>query len=105
MTVVIAVTAVGVGSLALRLMPLLGAHRLPDKLARVAGWAGLSVLAAITVRAVALHRNSEVSGAPLVAAISVVAGLALAHRGRSILLSVAAGAATYLFLAAVLAAI
>lgn len=105
MTVVIAVTAVGLGSLVLRLMPLLGAHRLPDKLARVAGWAGLSVLAAITVRAVALHRNSEVSGAPLVAAISVVAGLALAHRGRSVLVSVASGAATYLFLAAVLAAI
>jgi branched-subunit amino acid transport protein len=105
MTVLLAVMAVGVGSLVLRLMPLLGAHRLPDKLARVAGWAGLSVLAAITVRAVALHRNSEVSGAPLVAAISVGAGLALAHRGRSVLVSVASGAATYLSLTAVLAAI
>lgn len=105
MTVLLAVTAVGVGSLALRLMPLLGAHRIPDAVARVAGWAGLSVLAAITVRAVALHRNSEVSGAPLVAAISVVAGLALAYRGRSVLVSVASGATAYLFLTAVLAAI
>lgn len=105
MTVLLAVMAVGVGSLALRLMPLLGAHRIPDKFARVAGWAGLSVLAAITVRAIALHRNSEVSGAPLVAAISVVTGLALAYRGRSVLVSVASGAAAYLFLTAVLAAI
>jgi branched-subunit amino acid transport protein len=105
MTVLIAVLVVGAGSLAFRIVPLLGARRLPDRLARVAGWAGLAVLAAITVRAVALHRNSEVSSAPLLATISVGLGLALAYRGRSVLVSVASGAATYLCLTAVLAAI
>lgn len=105
MTVLIAVLVVGAGSMAFRIVPLMGARRLPDRLARVAGWAGLAVLAAITVRAVALHRNSEVSGAPFLAAISVGVGLALAHRGRSVLVSVASGAASYLCLTAVLAAI
>lgn len=105
MTVLITVLVVGAGSLAFRIVPLLGARRLPDRLARVAGWAGLAVLAAITVRAVALHRNSEVSGAPVVAAIAVGLGLALAHQGRAVLVSVASGATTYLCLTAVLAAI
>ena len=105
MTVLLAVLAVGAGSLVFRLLPLLGAHRLPDRLARIAGWAGLAVLSAITVRAVALHRDSAVPGAPLLAALSVGAGLALAYRGRSVLVSVASGAATYLVLAAAVAAV
>ena len=105
MTVLITVLVVGAGSLAFRIVPLLGARRLPDGLAQVAGWAGLAVLAAITVRAVALHSNSGVPGAPVVAAISVGLGLALAHQGRSVLVSVASGATTYLCLTAVLAAI
>lgn len=104
MTVLIAVLVVGAGSLAFRIVPLLVARRLPDQLARVAGWAGLAVLAAITVRAVALHRNDEVPGAPLLAAISVGLGLALAYWGRSVLVSVASGATTYLCFAAALAA-
>jgi branched-subunit amino acid transport protein len=100
-----AVLIVGAGSLAFRIVPLLAARRSPDQLARVAGWAGLTVLAAITVRAVALHRNDEVPGAPLLATISVGPGLALAYRGRSVLVSVASGAAAYLFVTAALAAI
>jgi branched-subunit amino acid transport protein len=104
MTVLLAVLVVGTGSLVFRLAPLLGAHRLPDRLARVAGWAGLAVLAAITVRAVALHRDAAFSGAPVLAAIAVGTGLTLAYLGRSVLVSVSSGAATYLVLAAVITA-
>ena len=105
MTVLLAVLAVGAGSLLFRLAPLLGAERLSDRVTRLAGWAGLSVLAAITVRAVVLHDDPSVSWAPLLAALSVGAGLVLAFRGRSQLVAVAAGAASYLVLAAVLSAL
>jgi hypothetical protein len=97
MTVLLAVAVVGAGSLFFRLAPLMGAHLLSDRLARVSGWAGLAVLAAISVRAVALHRDDTVPGAPLLApllaALAVGTGLVLAHRGRSVLTSVASGAA------------
>ena len=105
MSVVVAVLAVGAGSLLFRLLPLLGANRLPDQVTRVAGWAGLSVLAAITVRAVVTFDDPAVSGAPLVAALAVGAGLYLAFRGRSPLLAVAAGAGCYLVLATALSAV
>ena len=105
MSVLLAVLVVGGGSLLFRLAPLLGARRLPDGLTRVAGWAGLSVLAAITVRAVAAHRDPAVPAAPLLAAVSVAAGLYLAFRGRSLLLSAAAGAGCYLALSAALSTV
>jgi branched-subunit amino acid transport protein len=105
MSVVVAVLAVGAGSLLFRLLPLLGANRLPDHVTRVAGWAGLSVLAAITVRAVVAFDDPAVVGAPLVAAVAVGAGLYLAFRGRSLLLAVAAGAGCYLVLSAALSAV
>ncbi len=100
MTVVLAVLVVGAGSMLFRLAPLLGAARLPDRLTRVAGWVGLSVLAAMTVRAVLGHHDPGVPDARLLAAVSVGAGLFLAFRGRSLLFSVAAGAASYLVLSA-----
>jgi branched-subunit amino acid transport protein len=105
MSVLVAVLAVGAGSLLFRLLPLLGASLLPDRLTRVAGWAGLSVLAAITVRAVATFHDPAVAGAPLLAALGVGAGLLLAFRGRSLLLAVAAGGAFYLVLSAALSAV
>jgi branched-subunit amino acid transport protein len=105
MNVLLAVLAVGGGSLLFRLTPLLGAHRLPDRLSRVAGWAGLSVLTAITVRAVAGHQDPAVPAAPLLAAVSVGAGLYLAFRGRSLLLAAAAGASCYIVLAAAVTAV
>lgn len=104
MSVLLAVLAVGAGSLLFRLAPLLGAHRLPDPLTRAAGWAGLSVLSAITVRAVAGHHDPAVPAAPLLAAVCVGIGLYLAFRGRSLLLAAAAGAGSYLVLSAALSA-
>ena len=103
MTVLLAVLVVGMGSLLLRVVPLVGARRLPDKVAAYAEYAGMAVLAAIVVRAVMLHRDPAVPGAPLVAFVSTAAGLVLAYRGRSVLASVAAGAATYLAITAALA--
>lgn len=105
MTVLLAVLTVGAGSLLFRLVPLLGARRLPDWLTRVAGWAGLSVLTAITVRAVAGHQDPAVPAAPLLAAVAVGAGLYLAFRGRSVLVAVSAGAACYLVLSAAVSAV
>jgi branched-subunit amino acid transport protein len=104
MNVFLAVLAVGAGSLLFRLAPLLGAHRLPDSLTRAAGWAGLSVLTAITVRAVAAHRDPAVPAGSLLAAVAVGIGLYLAFRGRSLLLAAAAGAGSYLVLSAALSA-
>jgi branched-subunit amino acid transport protein len=102
MTVALAVGVVGAGSLLFRLVPLLGAARVPAPLSRAAGWAGLSVLAALVVRAVVRHQDPEVPGAPLLAALALAAALGLAHRGRSALASVLGGALLYLALTGVL---
>ena len=102
MTVLIAVLVVGTGSLLLRVVPLLGARRMPDRVATYAEQAGVAVLAAIVVRAVVLHRNDEVSGAPIVALLATTAGLVVAYKGRSVLAAVMAGAATYLAITALL---
>ena len=104
MTVMIAVLVVGAGSLLLRSVPLLGARRLPDRVAAHAEHAGLAVLTALIVRAVVLHRNPDVSGAPLVALVSTTAGLVVAYRGRSVLVAVTTGAVSYLVLTAALTA-
>jgi branched-subunit amino acid transport protein AzlD len=104
MSVVLAVGVVGVGSLLLRLAPLLGARLVSESTGRIAGWAGLSVLAGMTVRTVAGHEDPSLPGAPLVAVVAVGAGLLLAFRGRSVPLSVAVGAGIYLLAAAAHAA-
>ena len=96
MSVLLAVLVVGVGSLAFRLAPLLGADRLPDALTRVAGWAGLSMLAALTVRSVLRHEDPAVTAAPLLGAAAVGVCLLLTVRGAFLLVAVAAGGATYL---------
>ena len=100
-SVLVTVLVVGIGSVAFRLLPLLGASRIPDRLTQVAGWAGLSVLASLTVRAVLHHEDAAVPGARVAAAVAVAACLMIAFRGRSLLVSVAAGAATYLAIAGV----
>lgn len=96
MNVLLAVLAVGAGSLTFRLGPLLGADRLPAAVTRVAGWAGLSMLAAVVVRTVLHHEDSGVPAAPLLGAAAVTVCLLLTARGVSLLLAVAAGGATYL---------
>lgn len=98
MTTVLALVAVGAGSLLFRTMPLLGAARIPDAAARVAGWAGMSVLAAIVVRAVLHHQDAGVPLAVPVAVVSVGLGLVLAARGRHVSVVLGAGAGCYLLL-------
>lgn len=108
MNVLLAVLAVGVGSVLFRVAPLLGADRLSERVSRTAAWAGVSVLAAITVRSVATHQDATLSPAtpaPLLAALAVGLGLLLAHRGRSVLMAVASGAAAYLVLSEVVSTI
>jgi branched-subunit amino acid transport protein AzlD len=105
MSVLIAVALVGAGSLLFRLAPLLGARRIPDRLTVLAGWAAQSVLVAMTVRSVVQHEDPAVPGAVLLAVASVGLGLLLAYRGRSALLAVAAGGATYVVLSAAVATV
>lgn len=100
MSVLVAVLVVGLGSLLFRMVPLVGAHRLPDRVAEAAGFAGVAVIAAITVRTVLHHQDSSVPAAPLVAALAVGVGLLLAFRGRPVPIAVAAGLASYLLLSA-----
>ena len=66
------------------------------------GLAGLAVIAAMSTRAVLHHEDAGVTAAPLVAAVSIGAGLLLAFRGRFVPVAVGAGLATYLVLAAAL---
>lgn len=102
MTTVVTLVVVSIGSLAFRLAPLLGAGRIPDLAARIAGWAGVSILAAITVRSVLHHEDSTTPAATLVAAASVAVGLLLALRGRSVLAVLVATGACYSALALLL---
>ena len=104
MTVAIAVLVVGLGSLLFRTLPLLAARRLPDRLATHAEHAGLAVLAALIVRAVVLHRDAHLTTAPLVALAATAVALVVAYRGRSLLVAVVAGGATYVAMAAVIGA-
>lgn len=105
MTVLWAVLGVGAGSLLFRLVPLASPRRLPEQLSRVAGWTGLAVIAALSVRAVLQLDDASAPAARLVAALSVTAGLVLAYRGRSVLVAVGVGGSTYLIIAAAVAAL
>lgn len=99
---VLALVLVGVGSLAYRLLPLLGAARVPEEVSRVAGWAGISVLTGVTIRGVLNHHDDSIPWAVPVAVLSVGLGLSLALRGRSTPVVLAVGAGSYLLLSAVL---
>ncbi len=105
MTTVLALLLVGAGSLAYRLLPLLGAARVPEPVSTAAGWAGLSVLAAVAVRGVLNHQDDSIPWALPVAVVSVGLGLAAAVRGRGMLVVLGVGAGTYLALSAVLGAL
>lgn len=102
MTTIVTLVVVSLGSLAFRLTPLLGAGRVPDPAAHVAGWAGVSVLVAIAVRSVLHHQDATTPWATLVAAVSVALGLVLAMRGRSILVVLIAAVVSYSALALLL---
>jgi hypothetical protein len=103
--VVLAVLVVSAGSALYRLVPLLSTRQLPVSVTRAATWAGLAVIVGLSVRVLIGHENAAVPLAPLVAAVSVLVGLGLAVQGRSVLLSVGSGAATYLLVSAGLPAL
>lgn len=103
MNVVLAVLAVGAGSMAFRVVPLITGRQVPPALARAASWAGLAVIAGISVRTTLLLRDPATPLAPVVAVLSVAVGFVLALRGRSVLVAVGAGCASYVVLAAALA--
>ena len=105
MTTVVALLLVGAGSLAYRLVPLLGAARVPEAVSRVAGWAGVSVLSAVTVRGVLHHHDRSIPWAVPVAVVSLAVALVVAARGRGILVVLGAGAGTYLALSTVIGAL
>jgi branched-subunit amino acid transport protein AzlD len=109
MNVVLAVAVVGVGSLVLRVLPLVGATKIPDRLSLHAARAAMAVIAATTVRTVLRHRDDALAGAPVsapvLAAVAVAVGLWLAYRGRSMLAATGIGLVTYVALAAVLVAL
>ena len=109
MSVVLAVTVVGAGSLMLRLLPLVGATLVPDRFSVHAARAAMAVLAAMTVRTVLRHEDGALGGSPIaapaLAALAVGLGLWLAFRGRSVLVASSAGLASYIVLAAGFAAL
>jgi hypothetical protein len=101
--VLLAVLAVGAGSMAFRLVPLLTGRQIPATLARGASWAGLAVIAGITVRSTLLLHDPSIAFAPVVALLAVTTGFVLAFRGHSVLVAVAAGGASYVVIGAALA--
>ena len=105
MTTVVALLIVGAGSLAYRLLPLLGAARVPEAVSRVAGWAGVSVLAAVTVRGVLHHHDRSIPWSVPVAVVALAVALAVAARGRGNLVVLGAGAGTYFGLSTVIGAL
>jgi branched-subunit amino acid transport protein len=99
MTTWLAVLALGAGSFALRVAPLLTTRHLPDRLTAAAGAGGLSVLVGFSARSVLEYADPGTPYAVLVAAVSVGIGLVVAFRGRGVLASIAVGLAAYLALA------
>jgi branched-subunit amino acid transport protein len=105
MRTLLVVLVVAAGSLAFRLVPLLGAVAVPERASRVARGAGVAALTALVVRGVLQHREPGVPGAAAIAAAAVAAGLVVAGRGRSLVLVLGAGLGTYLVLAAAVRAL
>jgi branched-subunit amino acid transport protein len=92
LAVVLAVTA---GSLAFRLVPLLGLVAVPEQAARVARGAGVAAMTAMVVRGVLEHRDPGLPGAGVIAGAAVAVGLAVATRGRSLGVVLLCGLAAY----------
>ena len=109
MSTALAVAVVGAGSLVFRLLPLVGATLIPERLSVHAARAAMAVLAATTVRTVLRHGDHTLDGslvtAPVLAALAVGLGLWLAYRGRSVLVASSVGLASYVVLAAGFAAL
>lgn len=89
-----AVLVVAAGGFALRVIPLLAARHLPDEVSDIAAWAGLAAIVALIVRAVAGHGAGP--GGPLPASVALVIAMALACRGRPVLVALPVGVAAYI---------
>ena len=87
----------------LNVVPVSTGRQVPAALARGASWAGLSVIAGITIRSTLLLEDPGVPLAPVAGVLAVAVGFVLAFRGRSVLVAVGAGCASYVVLAAALA--
>lgn len=100
----LAVLAIGLGSIALRVVPLLTTRRLPERLTAAAGAGGMSVLVGFSARSVLEYADPATPYAVPVAVVAVGTGLVAALRGRGVLLSTGVGLMVYLATAAVLGA-
>jgi hypothetical protein len=101
MTSWLAVLALGLGSIALRMAPLLSTRRLPERLTAAAGAVGMSVLVGFSARTVLEYADPTTPYAVPVAVTAVGAGLVAAFRGRGVLTSTALGLVSYVALAGV----
>jgi hypothetical protein len=102
MTTWLMVLAVGLGSAALRIAPLLTTRRLPERLTAAAGAGGMSVLVGFSARSVLEYADPATPYALPVAVGAVVVGLIVAFRGRGVLTATGSGLAAYLALGAAL---
>ena len=105
MTTWLAVLCLGLGSIALRVLPLLTTRRLPERLTAAAGAGGMSVLVGFSARSVLEFADASTPYAVPVAVLSVVIGLVAAFRGRGILTSTAVGMVAYLAVAGAIGAV
>jgi branched-subunit amino acid transport protein len=95
MSTLVVVLVVTAGSLAFRLVPLLGLVTVPEQAARVARGAGVAAMTAMVVRGVLEHRDPGLPGAGVIAGAAVAVGLAVATRGRSLGVVLLCGLAAY----------
>jgi branched-subunit amino acid transport protein len=95
MSTLVVVLVVTAGSLAFRLVPLLGLVTVPEQAARVARGAGVAAMTAMVVRGVLEHRDAGLPGAGVIAGAAVAVGLAVATRGRSLGVVLLCGLAAY----------
>jgi branched-subunit amino acid transport protein len=105
MTTWLAVLAIGLGSIALRVLPLLTTRRLPERFTAAAGAGGISVLVGFSARSVLEFADPSTPYAVPVAVLAVAIGLVAAFRGRGILTSTAVGLVAYLVVAGAIGAV
>jgi branched-subunit amino acid transport protein AzlD len=107
MTAWLAVLCIGVGSIALRAVPLLTTRRLPERVTAAAGAGGISVLVGFAVRSVLEYVDPATRYAvPVaVAVVAVGVGLVAAFRGRGVLTSTAVGLLVYVAVVGMIGAV
>ena len=97
MTTWLAVAGVGIGSYALRLLPLLLSDRIrwSHQVDRAISHAGLAALTVLVISGVQQHDGGGRPGATLWALAAVITAAEAARRGRSMLWVVTAGLVVY----------